>query len=165
MYAHSARLYKVKPKREPTWLRLSFPQRFSLAFLGQKPSSFRNPLRGRRRLSVYSNGVISPDAGPGGSSPWWGSGAHSPSVTSCWILVLHNKAVNRYKKSACPPMHHDDSYLFMEKTMEGAQSLAILFGFVYNANCTKTVLDMHSRGGAVCKKRTPAENRPIGGLI
>ena len=43
LYAHSARLYRVKPKREPAWLRLSFPQRFSLAFLGQKLHTSRNP--------------------------------------------------------------------------------------------------------------------------
>ena len=77
--ALSARLYFVKPERELTWRRLSFPQRFSLAFLGQKPSSFRKPQRGRRRVSIVSKGVFSLNAGPGGSSPWCRvQGPHRP---------------------------------------------------------------------------------------
>ncbi len=50
------------------------PGDYSRLSWGQKPSDFRKPQRGRRKLSVSSNGVISPGAGPGYSVPWWGLG-------------------------------------------------------------------------------------------
>ena len=62
-----------KPGNNPQG-KVNFPPGIFPAFLGQKPSDFRKPQRGRRRLLVSSNGVISPVAGPGGSSPWWGLG-------------------------------------------------------------------------------------------
>ena len=50
------------------------PGDYSRLSWGQKPSDFRKPQRVRRKLSISSNGVISPGAGPGYSVPWWGLG-------------------------------------------------------------------------------------------
>ena len=55
-----------------------FPLGCSRAFLGQKPSNFPSPQRGRRSLYAYPNKVISPIAGPGSSGPWRRSGGAQP---------------------------------------------------------------------------------------
>ena len=76
--------------------KVNFPLGIFPAFLGQKPSNFSYPQRGRRSMSAYPENVISPVAGPGRSPPWLGSGANSPSVIYSLDLkfILESKLVS-----------------------------------------------------------------------
>ena len=84
----------VKPKREPAWLRLSFPQRFSLAFLGQKLHTSRNPSAsggGCRFIptALYRQVRVQGDHPPGGA---WGE---TPALSCCLIDTLNKVAGKR----------------------------------------------------------------------
>ena len=80
--------------------KFTFPLRCSRAFLGQKPSNFPSPQRGRRSLFAYPNSKISPIAGPGSSGPWRRSGGAQPPASSSHPLTTRAQKKSEPKRFA-----------------------------------------------------------------